>query len=162
MITGKRPKYALRPRFCPLVPCSACGTLIRVLYSDGCSACVECSRAKAAAKRKPGQFNRWYDAEKHRLKRKLWRRNNPELHSADSKQRQALKRNSQPRYVSDSEMLGFYLIAKRLGACTGIPHHVDHDIPLRGKGVCGLHVPWNLRVIPAVLNMRKGASVPCR
>lgn len=40
-------------------------------------------------------------------------------------------------------------------AATGVLHHVDHIVPLISPLVCGLHVGNNLRVIPAVENMRK-------
>lgn len=35
-------------------------------------------------------------------------------------------------------------------------YNVDHVIPLRSPVVCGLHVPWNLRIMKIKDNSRKG------
>lgn len=38
---------------------------------------------------------------------------------------------------------------------TGIPHRLDHIVPLKHPRVCGLNVPWNLRIIPMAANANK-------
>ena len=46
-------------------------------------------------------------------------------------------------------------LAAERAECTGIAWHVDHMIPLKAKGVCGLHCAANIQVIPATLNTHK-------
>ena len=49
-----------------------------------------------------------------------------------------------------------YAKARRITRETGVPHHVDHVIPLQGEYVSGLHVETNLRIVEGAENLRKG------
>jgi hypothetical protein len=69
--------------------------------------------------------------------------------------RRALKLKACPPWVSSESISKIYLECRAKTAETGIPHHVDHIIPLKSRHVCGLHVPWNLQVITAEENLRK-------
>jgi len=65
---------------------------------------------------------------------------------------------AQPSWLSDiqlGQIEEVYWLALDLKAVSGDVYHVDHIIPLQGKTVCGLHVPWNLQVLPADINIQK-------
>ena len=68
-------------------------------------------------------------------------------------------RRATPRWLSDEQVQqikDFYWLAKDLEAVTGETYHVDHIVPLKGENVSGLNVPWNLQVLPADINLKKG------
>lgn len=48
-----------------------------------------------------------------------------------------------------------YWLATDLRSVTGQEYHVDHIVPIQGENVCGLHVPWNLQVLPSDVNIGK-------
>jgi len=73
--------------------------------------------------------------------------------------RRAAKLQATPSWL-DSEYLWMiseiYSLPSLREEMTGIKWEVDHIVPLQGKQVCGLHVPWNLQVITQLENRRKG------
>lgn len=60
-----------------------------------------------------------------------------------------------PDWVDNKAIKAIYAECKQRTLETGIKHEADHIIPIQGKRVCGLHVPWNLRVITKAANARK-------
>lgn len=89
----------------------------------------------------------------------FWRSKNPgKVNAARARYAAAcLKRT--PSWLSKDQLdhiQMFYEAAVSLTKELGIKFHVDHIMPLRGKNSSGLHVPWNLQVITAEENQRKG------
>ena len=104
----------------------------------------------------PEAFNK--DTEKKRAYVKTWAKNNPGANTARSKLRETNKKHRTPPWITKDqkkEIDSIYRRAKSLTEKTGVAYHVDHIIPLQGKLVSGLHVPENLQILPASLNISK-------
>ena len=101
-----------------------------------------------------------------------YRKNNPEKYRAWVAKRRARKRNAVPPWLTSehhAQCTALYDEAHSLQQETGTVYHVDHIYPLRGKTLvdgkyrhtsCGLHVPWNLRVLPGEENRSKHCKMP--
>ena len=95
--------------------------------------------------------------EKRRL-RTEYKSRNIDTVRADTSVRKRRHREATPKWVTAEEkatMRALYVQARKLSELTGERYVVDHIIPLRSDVVCGLHVPWNLRVITQDENLRK-------
>lgn len=72
--------------------------------------------------------------------------------------RRASKVNATPPWLTEEQesfIHSVYSFRYRISGVVGREYHVDHIVPLQGENVCGLHVPWNLQVIPAKDNISK-------
>ena|SRR5665213_779655 len=90
---------------------------------------------------------------------KQWRLNNLSKAAILGKSRSKAIRERTPKWLTElhyAQMDLFYQSARALTKELDIKFQVDHIIPIKGKNVSGLHVPWNLQVLPASLNISKG------
>jgi hypothetical protein len=116
----------------------------------------------AKNKDKMSEYNAKYYLTKNREKRliqaKEWAENNKGRANANKKAYKLAKIQACPPWLSEEDrwmVQEVYELAQLRSDMLGFSWHVDHVVPLRGKTVSGLHVLWNLQVIPGVENMSK-------
>lgn len=112
--------------------------------------------------------------EARRATEKSWRARNPEAVKAYSSKagkkwaaknkakrlvtvraRQLAKHQRTPAWADKKAIAAVYEHAARVTRETGIPHEVDHIVPLQGDLISGLHVHQNLQVITRSENRSK-------
>jgi len=96
--------------------------------------------------------------EQYKATNRNWTSKNQDRKTAIEGKRRSSKLLRTPKWLTADDiehMRALYSLAAMFQRESGIMYHVDHIIPLQGKLVSGLHVPNNLRVIPAVDNLKK-------
>lgn len=96
--------------------------------------------------------------EKVRDSKRRWEIANPRRKLANTRAYQAAKIQATPKWLTEEQRLEMIRIYEN---CP-VGYEVDHDVPLRGKTVRGLHVPWNLKYMLPTLNRRKSNKVEKR
>lgn len=107
----------------------------------------EKNRSNKAASKKV-----WYEENKTSILKaaKSYRLANAHKYREFAMKRNASKLNQTPKWADVELIEAVYAFAAQFDG-----YHVDHIVPLQGKVARGLHVPENLRVIPASENISK-------
>lgn len=121
--------------------CTKCGKFTKPEELANCNAKCKTCEAKRARE--------------YVSKNRGWKR------STTAKRRARVAKASPPWLSKDQLKLirDIYHRAVLLEKETGVRHEVDHIIPIAGKNVCGLHVPWNLAVVTMAENRAKSNRV---
>lgn len=134
-------------------------------YMNRCKECSKLYKRKWAAQNKEKireydteyrkrqdrqEYMKQYLSEHQQQNKALWNHKNS-IHRAKKLQRT-------PQWLNEDQLWfikEIYELAQLRTKVTGVEHHVDHIVPLKGKDVSGLHLPWNLQVIPWYENLSK-------
>lgn len=102
-------------------------------------------------------YNKEYHAsnrDKILSRMKNYRKENPSMFAAKDAKKRMIVKEATPKWADLKKIQEIYKKRNILNT-ESIKYHVDHIIPLRGYLVCGLHVEYNLQIIPAKENLTK-------
>ena len=91
-----------------------------------------------------------------------WRKNNRssynEYHSdyEPQRRRRMVLERATPVWVDELGIQDVSSQCERMSASMRMRFVLDHSVPLRGRTVCGLHVPENLEIVSESFNKLKG------
>lgn len=88
-----------------------------------------------------------------------WAKKYPDRRAAGRAKYEYSKVMATPKWLTKSQLEDIqkmYWLRDDIKAVTGELYQVDHIVPIKGKNICGLHVPWNLQILPAEVNNSKG------
>jgi len=83
-----------------------------------------------------------------------WRQNNQAAYNKLMRGRSRRVKDATPKWVGAEERK----LIRNFYSSTPSGKQVDHEIPLQGRNVCGLHVLSNLQYLTPAENRAKGAS----
>lgn len=117
----------------------------------------------AAEKARSGRLNHYQRNKEHvATVNAAWRAGNMGKRAALGAAYRNRKKLATPPWLTagqQKQIEFFYTLSEKLSHINGVKMNVDHIVPVKGKAVCGLHVPWNLQVIPDVENFSKGNKI---
>lgn len=123
--------------------------------------CKECATKQITAWQQTSEkyrdtYKEYY--KKNKDKCLSWKNSNKDKVRATKAAYRSNRQQRQPTWLTKEQkeqILEFYTVAKEFESIFLRKQEVDHIVPLKGKTVSGLHVPWNLRIITAEENLTK-------
>ena len=164
------------------IPCKHGHVANRCTSSGGCVKCANESEKrsrKKALEQNKDLYKKRYQDNKDKCKERVarYRERYPERikeaqrksnlkrkpqKAAAEMMRIAMKLQATPKWLTVDQIEQIkliYITCQKTSKYAGYKCHVDHIVPLKGKHVCGLHVPWNLRVVSQSYNSKKHNSM---
>lgn len=148
--------------------CRKCATTDPLVFSASQKTiCKPCANAAGKAYRladpekNAARVKKWHQENPDRTAaiKKKYREANPDKNAAQTARYKAAKLQRTPTWVGkEFEALALeelYCCAQARTKATGVPHEVDHVLPMQGKKVSGFHLAANMQVITELENRIK-------